>query len=45
MQKPKAVTQLLEAVAHGREQAADELLPRIYDQLKKIAQQAMAQER
>ena len=43
--RPDDVTRLLEEAAQGREQAADQLLPLVYDQLKKIAQQRMVQER
>jgi RNA polymerase sigma factor (TIGR02999 family) len=38
------VTQLLNAIAAGRPQAADELLPLVYDELRRLAAQKMAQE-
>ena len=43
--EPEDVTRLLEEAAQGREQAADQLLPLVYEQLKKIAQRRMADER
>ena len=43
--QPEDVTQILEQVTQGREQAAEQLLPLVYDQLRKIAQQRMTQER
>lgn len=39
------VTRILAAVERGNAQAADELLPLVYDQLRRIAQQRMAGER
>jgi RNA polymerase sigma-70 factor (ECF subfamily) len=39
------VTRLLSEAAEGRERAADELLPLVYDQLKRLAQKQMANER
>jgi RNA polymerase sigma factor (TIGR02999 family) len=39
------VTQLLDAVAGGDRQAAAELLPLVYDELRKLAAAKMAQER
>jgi RNA polymerase sigma factor (TIGR02999 family) len=38
------VTHILEAVAHGNPAAADELLPLLYGELRKLAAQKMAQE-
>ncbi len=38
------VTQVLERVQHGDRRAADELLPLVYDELRKLAAQKMAQE-
>ena len=42
---PEDVTRLLQEVTDGRPGAADELLPRVYAQLRAIAQQRMALER
>jgi RNA polymerase sigma factor (TIGR02999 family) len=39
------VTRILEAIEGGDAQAASELLPLVYDQLRKVAQQRMATER
>ncbi len=39
------VTRILAAVERGNAQAADELLPLVYEQLRRIAQQRMAGER
>src|SRR5262249_37393592 len=38
------VTRILEAIDHGDPHAADELLPLVYDELRKLAAQKMAQE-
>jgi RNA polymerase sigma factor (TIGR02999 family) len=38
------VTRILEAVAHGDPTAADELLPLVYEELRKLAAQKMANE-
>jgi RNA polymerase sigma factor (TIGR02999 family) len=38
------VTQILEALAHGDPTVADELLPLVYDQLRRLAAARMAQE-
>jgi RNA polymerase sigma factor (TIGR02999 family) len=42
---PSRVTQILSDLGAGRENAASELLPLVYQQLRKIAQQNMNQER
>jgi RNA polymerase sigma factor (TIGR02999 family) len=39
------VTRILNAIGSGDAQAADELLPLVYDELRKLATQQMAQER
>jgi hypothetical protein len=39
------VTQLLDAIDHGDRQAAGELLPLVYEELRKLAAVKMAQER
>jgi len=39
------VTRILESIEHGDAKAADELLPLVYDELRKLAAQRMAQER
>src|SRR5262245_14831234 len=39
------VTQLLKAIEQGHLHAAEELLPLVYDQLRKLAKQKMAQEK
>ena len=39
------VTTILAAIRRGDEQAADRLLPAVYDRLRRLAQQLMAQER
>ena len=39
------VTQLLNAIAHGDPQAADRLLPFVYDELRRLAAQRLAQEK
>jgi RNA polymerase sigma factor (TIGR02999 family) len=39
------VTQILNAVEHGDPHAADQLLPLLYDELRKLAAQKMAQEK
>src|SRR4051794_27466477 len=38
------VTRILEAVERGEKQAADELLPLVYDELRKLAAQHLADE-
>ena len=38
------VTHLLEAIEHGNPKAADELLPLVYEELRKLAAHKMAQE-
>jgi RNA polymerase sigma factor (TIGR02999 family) len=42
--KPEQVTQILHAVGAGDPQAAEELLPLLYDELRKLAAQKMARE-
>jgi RNA polymerase sigma factor (TIGR02999 family) len=42
---PKEVTQLLEAAANGNGAAAADLLPLVYEELRKLAQARMANER
>jgi RNA polymerase sigma factor (TIGR02999 family) len=42
---PKTVTLLLQRMAEGRTEAADALLPMVYEQLRHIAQRRMAGER
>jgi RNA polymerase sigma factor (TIGR02999 family) len=39
------VTQILDAVARGDRQAAGQLLPQVYDELRRLAAQRLAQER
>jgi RNA polymerase sigma factor (TIGR02999 family) len=39
------VTHILSAIEHGNPQAADQLLPLVYDELRKLATQKLAQER
>jgi RNA polymerase sigma factor (TIGR02999 family) len=39
------VTQILSAIEHGDAQAAEQLLPLVYDELRKLAAQRMAQEK
>jgi hypothetical protein len=39
-----AVTQLLSALGQGDPHAAEQLLPLVYDELRKLAPQRMAQE-
>ena len=39
------VTQVLDAIAGGDPQAANQLLPLVYDELRRLAAQRMAQER
>jgi RNA polymerase sigma factor (TIGR02999 family) len=41
---PEGVTRILAAAKEGDEQAADELLPLVYDQLRRLAQNKMAGE-
>jgi RNA polymerase sigma factor (TIGR02999 family) len=38
------VTQILEAMAHGDPKAADQLLPLVYDELRRLAAQRLARE-
>ena len=38
------VTQILNAIEHGDPAAAEQLLPLVYDELRKLAAQRMAQE-
>src|SRR5205814_6298163 len=40
----KDVTRILSAVEHGDRHAAEQLLPLVYDELRKLAAQRMAQE-
>lgn len=42
---PPDVTQLLNAIKSGDQTAAEELLPRVYQELRKLASHKMAQER
>ncbi len=44
-QPPDQVTQLLDDLSKGREEAAEQLLPLIYEQLRKLAQVRMNDER
>src|SRR5205807_8291850 len=39
------VTQILDAIEHGDPQAAEQLLPLVYDELRKLAAQKLAQEK
>ena len=39
------VTQILSAIEQGNPQAAEQLLPLVYDELRKLAAQKMAQEK
>ena len=39
------VTQILSAIEHGDSQAADRLLPLVYDELRKLAAQKLANEK
>src|SRR5271163_205593 len=39
------VTQILSAIEQGKPQAAEQLLPLVYDELRKLAAQKMAQEK
>src|SRR5947207_15889754 len=39
------VTQLLEAIKHGEPQAAQTLLPLVYDELRKLARHKLQQEK
>jgi RNA polymerase sigma factor (TIGR02999 family) len=39
------VTRILDAIAQGETQAAEQLLPLVYDELRKLAAERMAQER
>jgi hypothetical protein len=38
------VTRILDQILHGDQHAADQLLPLVYDELRKLAAQKMAQE-
>ena len=38
------VTRLLNAITHGDRKAADDLLPLVYDELRRLAAQWLAQE-
>src|SRR6201982_162433 len=40
----KVITRILSAIEHGDPQAAEQLLPLVYDELRKLAAQKMAQE-
>src|SRR5579864_5474541 len=40
-----AVTQILNAIEHGDAHAADQLLPLVYGELRKLAAQKLAQEK
>ena len=42
---PSDVTQLLEAIDHGDRKAADELLPLVYEELRRLAAYKMANEK
>ena len=44
-QQDNQVTTILAAIRHGDEEAADALLPLVYDRLRRLAQQMMAQEK
>jgi hypothetical protein len=39
------VTQILSAIEHGDPQAADQLLPIVYEELRNLASQKLAQEK
>lgn len=39
------VTQLIESICQGRDQAADKLLPLVYDELRRLAASRIAQEK
>ena len=39
------VTRILNAIDHGDSQAAEQLLPLVYDELRRLAAQKMAQEK
>src|SRR5512145_866766 len=39
------VTRILDAIEHGDPQAAEQLLPLVYDELRKLAAQKLAQEK
>jgi RNA polymerase sigma factor (TIGR02999 family) len=39
------VTRILSAIEHGEPHAADQLLPLVYDELRKLAAQKLAQEK
>jgi hypothetical protein len=39
------VTRILSAIEHGDAKASEELLPLVYDELRKLAAQRLAQER
>ncbi len=38
------VTRILSAIEHGDQQAAEQLLPLVYNELRKLASQRLAQE-
>ena len=40
-----AITQVLNAIEHGNPHAAEQLLPLVYDELRKLAAERMAQEK
>ncbi len=42
---PNEVTTILAAISRGDEKAADELLPVVYDRLRRLAQQMMSREK
>ncbi len=44
-QPDNQVTTILAAIRHGDRKAADDLLPLVYDRLRRLAQQMMAQEK
>src|SRR5215472_11950335 len=41
----REVTQILSAIEQGDPQASEQLLPRVYDELRKLAAQKLAQEK
>jgi RNA polymerase sigma factor (TIGR02999 family) len=43
--RPQRITELLTQIQQGQHQAADELLPIVYDELRKLARARMARER
>jgi RNA polymerase sigma factor (TIGR02999 family) len=44
LERMSAVTQILQAIEHGNSQAAHELLPLVYDELRRLAAQKLARE-